>query len=243
MSDFKNIKEGANFAIYNNKYDKELISLCFDNPDQLFKTGTILKDSRTTKAAIIKVQNTDIFLKRYNNKGLKFTLRYIFRKARSFRAWKAAIILTKLNIPTPLPIIAMQKKNLFILEAGYLFTETLTNLVSLEKFLDIAIKDETIFANFANVIMNYLKILHNNGIEHRDFKMNNIYIQDQANNKFSFGLWDLDSLKMRKKEVSKEKREKDISRLAKSLTEICKEFNIPTNKNFKNELITIYENK
>ncbi len=243
MCKFKYKRQGAKFAIYNSDYNDDFISECFTNPETLFIQGKILKDSRTTKAGIVKVYNDDIFLKKYNNKGLKFTLRYIFRKARAFRAWKAAIKLKQLNISTPKPIMAMQKKRMFILKAGYLYTETLNNLISIEDFFKIAMKDENIFADFANTTMSYLKKLHNNGIEHRDFKINNIYLQKVSDKKFYFGLWDLDSLKIQTKEISKKKCEKDILRLARSLTEICEEFNIITNKNFKTELKEIYENK
>ncbi len=63
----------------------------------------VMKDSPTTKAGISLLPGTDIpiFWKRNNNKGLSFTLRYLFRPARVFRAASAAERFHAIGIATP----------------------------------------------------------------------------------------------------------------------------------------------
>ena len=49
------------------------------SPDSFLDKGIILKDSRTTKGGIVEIDNRKYFLKRYYNKGLIYTLKYLFR--------------------------------------------------------------------------------------------------------------------------------------------------------------------
>ncbi len=226
---FYNYKSKPIYAILNSLGDKELLDSLQD-ADANFANSIILKDSRTTKACIFKTGSNDIFLKRYNNKGFAFTLRYLFRRARAFRAWESAFLLKELDIPTPEPLIAIEYKNGLILKKGFLYTECIENIISQDQFYKECIKNKDLLAEFAKTAAGYLFKMHSNGIFHGDFKLHNIYIQKNENNNYKFGLWDLDSVKKKSLFASREKLEiKDLERLVRSFKEIKEALNISDN--------------
>ncbi len=222
---FYSYKKKGVYAILNSLGDKDLLGLLKD-ADANFANSVIVKDSRTTKACIFKTDFNNIFLKRYNNKGFAFTLRYLFRRARAFRAWESAFWLKELDIPTPEPLIAIEYKTGLILNKGFLFTECIDNTITPNEFYKECIKDRALFANFAKTVAEYLFKMHSRGIFHGDFKLYNIYIQKNDNN-CNFGLWDLDSVKTKPFYVKAEKlKNKDFKRLIRSFKEIKEELNI-----------------
>ena len=222
---FYSYKKKGVYAILNSLGDKDLLELLKD-ADANFANSVIVKDSRTTKACIFKTDSNNIFLKRYNNKGFAFTLRYFFRRARAFRAWESAFWLKELAIPTPEPLIAIEYKTGLILNKGFLFTECIDNTITPNEFYKDCMKNNDLFANFAKTVAEYLFKMHSHGIFHGDFKLYNIYIQ-KKDNEYKFGLWDLDSLK-KKSFLGKTDKliDKDFKRLIRSFKEIKEELNI-----------------
>ncbi len=228
LNQFFCYKSKGTYALVNPLGDKELLEKFIDS-DANFENSIILKDSRTTKAGIFKTQNNNIFLKRYNNKGFSFTLRYLFRRARAFRAWDSGFLLKQLNIPTPEPLIAIEYKKGFILEKAFLYTETIENLRTPDEFYQDCIDDKSIFAEFAKTAAEFLYKMHSNNIVHGDYKLHNIYIQKTNEGNFKWGLWDLDSVKKLTilNQFKKEKLvQKDLKRLIRSFNEIKENLNI-----------------
>ena len=90
--------------------------------DSMLKNGVSLKDSPTTTAALVRFpeSDTEYFLKRNNNKGFRFTCRYLFRKARVFHAAEMAEVFENLKIRTPKAYMAAEKKTGLYLHAGYI---------------------------------------------------------------------------------------------------------------------------
>ncbi len=206
-----------------------------DYPNTYFENSLILKDSNTTKAAIINIQNKKYFLKKYNNKGIKFTLRYLFRRARAFKAFANAFALNSLNIPTPQPILAIEHKKHLKLKEAFLLTNIVEDIVPTLEFYKLCCNDSKLLKSFISTISDYLHLMHDNGILHGDFKLTNIYIQ-YKNNKYEYGLWDLDSLCKYKKTISQKNKEKDKARLVRSFYDIARNNNLP---DISNEITTI----
>lgn len=224
MSIFYSYPEFKNSHIFRNENLSGIITehgkkcipfdLTAEKLDQMMKNGISLKDSATTTAALSKIPDTNIsvFLKRNNNKGLRFTLRYLFRYARVFHAAEAAEVFEKYNIKTPRVYMAAEKKKGLILQSGYIITETVENVISVHHLLANNPEREKILAAFLPWAAKAMTTLHRAGVEHGDLKLVNFYCEGDWNDPdASFGIWDLDSVKTGKK-VSPEKVNCEITR-------------------------------
>lgn len=182
--------------------------------DSMLKNGKSLKDSPTTTAALVHFpgSNTEYFLKRNNNKGFRFTCRYLFRKARVFHAAKVAEIFEELKIKTPKVYMAAEKKTGLYLHAGYILTEKI-NATSIDKILLNADDKDAAMKTFLLWAAKTITKLHRAGIVHGDLKLINFYCDgDWRNSENSFGIWDLDSVRVRKKAIPQEV-DREISRI------------------------------
>lgn len=182
--------------------------------DSMLKNGKSLKDSPTTTAALVHFpgSNTEYFLKRNNNKGFRFTCRYLFRKARVFHAAKVAEIFEELKIKTPKVYMAAEKKTGLYLHAGYILTEKI-NATPIDKILLNADDKDAAMKTFLLWAAKTITKLHRAGIVHGDLKLINFYCDgDWRNSENSFGIWDLDSVRVRKKAIPQEV-DREISRI------------------------------
>ena len=176
---------------------------CIHNPDDYLDSGTILKDSTSTKVAIAELNDhTKIFIKRYNNKSLRYTLRYLFRATRPFRVLKAVQKLNELNIPTPniFAAISTRKFNL-IPGSSYVIHEYWDNCLTTKEYFKLIYNDREQFKNFCNTITSYLAKMHHAGLRHNDLKVSNICCRRNTE-KLSFGFWDLDGIMIFKSSVT-----------------------------------------
>ena len=194
--------------------------------DSMLKNGVSLKDSPTTTAALVRFpgSDTEYFLKRNNNKGFRFTCRYLFRKARVFHAAKMAEVFENLKIRTPKVYMAAEKKTGLYLHAGYILTEKI-NATSIDKILLNADDKDAAMKTFLLWAAKTITKLHRAGIVHGDLKLINFYCDgDWRNSENSFGIWDLDSVRIRKKAIPKDV-DREISRIFFTLAYYFSELN------------------
>jgi len=201
--------------------DSPELRKCLIEAEKYIQSGTVIKDSRTTKAVLSELENgSKVFIKRYNNKGLKYTLKYVLRKARAFRAWRSAWSLEVCGIPTPKNMGVISFRKLGILKSAYLITECLENVIDVLDFYKIIIDNESLRNVYVDDVIRMLSILHQNGISHGDLKLSNIYIQKCGDDQYTFGLWDLDGTKYYGKELNDDQRRTELARLIASYIEL-----------------------
>lgn len=178
----------------------------------------IIKDSRTTKAGIITLRNgKKLFIKRHNNKGVRYTLKYVFRRSRAFRSWRSVNYMEACGLPVPHHKAAMAVRHYGILKYGYLVSEIVENLVPTVDFFHMIMKDKDLNNFYIDHTAKLISELHNCGIIHGDLKLSNIFIRkNKKTEKYSFGFWDLDSVKFGRKNISMHLREKEISKFISS---------------------------
>ena len=215
MSSNTHFKNGALSGIITNS-GKQLIPSSFraEELDSMLKNGVSLKDSPTTTASLVRFSgsDTEYFLKRNNNKGFCFTCRYLLRKARVFHAAKAAEIFEDLKIRTPKVYMAAEKKTGLYLHAGYILTEKI-NDTPIEKLLLNTEDKDAVMKTFLQWTAKTITKLHRAGIVHGDLKLINFYCDgDWKDPDNSFGIWDLDSVRIRKKAKPREV-DREISRI------------------------------
>ena len=154
--------------------------------DSALLGADLKKNSRNTNAGIVWADGGPLFIKRNNNRGLHYSLRYLFRPARSFRAAAAALTLDAAGIPTPQVYGAGERRRGRQLKCAYLVTEALTGTLSLESLLE-ADPSPTLLADAGTLAAD----LHGAGVYHGDMKFTNLYRLDDR-----LGVWDLDGVQL-----------------------------------------------
>ena len=220
-ADFMPVELTDGTAIIRKKDDSPDLQDCLKDPDQWLHNAEIMKDSRTTKAGIVKLNDSkEIFIKRFNNKGFVYTLKYMFREARPFRVLTAAWALEQAGIPTPRPMAAIAKYKCGFPGNAYLIRNVVPDIMpTLDFFAKLRKNPELRESYLRSVAALYAK-MHKAGIYHGDAKCSNIYIEECGNDNFSYGVWDLLSCKITNSPTSDALREKEISRIAWSFAEI-----------------------
>ena len=200
------------------------------------KVDPVLKDSRTTFAGLIKLDGRDFFLKRYNNKGLRHSLRYLFRTPRPLKAFRNSWLFTRCGVPVPETFAASCEWKAGLLKCGYLVCGFYTDSIATLDFHKILHADSSLKNEFASTVTDYLTRLHENGITHGDLKMSNIFVRKNESGDFSFGFWDLDAARIVNGPVSEKKRIAELARVVSSFIEIASRLNIKTDLTESTEL-------
>jgi len=177
--------------------------------DTLMDNGQILKDGNTSYVSRIKFNDTDVVIKRYNNKGFIHSLRHTIKRCRARRGWLWCHRLGMLDISAPRPLAYIEQRKKFLVWKSYLLTEYLAGQ-SLYDFL----RDRNITAarhcEVLGQIEELLDSLGDRRITHGDLKHTNILITDTGP-----AIIDTDSMQTHRCGwLFKIKRAKDLARLA-----------------------------
>jgi len=239
---FETCRVGQNNFIIRRDSDSQALRRCLNNPEQYLNSGSIVKNSRTTKAALTKLDDgTGIFIKRYNNKGFVYSLKYLPRMARAFRAWRSAWTLEACGLSTPGNIAAASIRSFGILKSAYLITEVVDNCVDVLDFYKIIQSNNSLRAKYIEAIVRDIATLHENRITHGDLKLSNIFIKDCGSGEYEFGLWDLDGTQHFSKPLSIEKRNAEMARVIASYIELGLRIDITHNQaDIENLFLKIY---
>lgn len=188
--------------------------------DASLSRGTTLKDSRTTTAAIrILPPVGPVFLKRTNSKGFRFMLRYLFRRARSFRAAAATNALIRAGIETPAVLAVGEHRTGLLLHAGYIINEALENARSCHGLLARTESPAELLGPLTGKAVALLTELHRRNIVHGDYKLSNIYWTPDGKP----GTWDLDGAAILSA-PSRKRMTEDLYRLASSLRQVLNKY-------------------
>ncbi len=224
-SDFLKIAHGVNLVIIRRSADSPAIHDCLENLEKYLDAAHIIKDSRSTKAGIATLSDgTAVFIKRYNNKGLRYTLKYMFSSAKPFRTWRAAWHLEMSGIPTPRPIAAIASRTAGVLTSAYLIAESVPGIVSTIDFCKIMYGRREIQKLYADSIASMMAEMHDSGVYHGDMKLSNIFVSKGRGGEFSFGFWDLDSVDIRSKPIGENLRASELGRTVSSFIELGAKF-------------------
>ncbi len=215
-----------NYSSLNSEYGHGLFATALEepllpllqSPDSFIAQGKILKDSVSTKVALVELSDgKTVFIKRYNNKSLRYTLRYLFRATRPFRVFSAVQRLKQLNIPTPDILAILSQRNIWHIPCGsYVIHEYWDNCLTTTEYCHLLRQQPELKEEFCRTITGYLAAMHRNGMRHNDIKLSNICCRDH-DKRFIFGLWDLDGIMILKKPYTPGKLiYRDLARLISS---------------------------
>ena len=241
-NDFKKIRTPRFSGFLRKQFENDALMECIENIDEFLNKSQIYKDSRTTKAGVTTLgDGKEVFIKSFNNKGFSYTLKYVFRKARSFRVWYAAQAMELANTPTPTPMAAIAEYKYGIPGNSYLIREVVPNIVSTLDFFKLMRTDELLKKSYIKQIALLLKQIHDAGIYHGDAKCSNIYVSKNPQG-YNYGLWDLLSCKIFENSVPIKMRMKEINHTAWSFAEISnRNSTIENEENIRQLIIKNYE--
>jgi tRNA A-37 threonylcarbamoyl transferase component Bud32 len=144
------------------------------DPGQIMQSfSEVLNDSKTTTVKAGMYQAERIYLKRYNFKGLKDTLKNVFRTGRAFRSARAADMLAALGIDTPEVLFACEKRVAGVLLESYIATRGIVAV-------DLVKAVETHGPRDMIAVARFIRRLHEMGILPVDLKGENLLIQEGA---------------------------------------------------------------
>lgn len=162
--------------------DAKGIQELLKSPDSFLEgdKGIILKNGRTTKGAHIKMDDRQLFLKRYNNKGFFHTFKNIFRSSRAKRVWLRGYGFELRGIPIASPVAYMEERRFRILKRSYVVSEFITDAVTLSSIFRHASSDISPNQTMAIMQMAGSEIgkMHKLGCIHGDMKWSNILIKE-----------------------------------------------------------------
>jgi len=148
--------------------------------------GEVLNRSRTTTVKTGMMEGGRVFFKRYNFKGIKDTIKNMFRKGRARRSFEAAVMVQDIGLDTAPVCLACEKRVFGILMGSYIITRAVDAVDLVTYFRDKGFNDEQDIIRVAG----YIRRMHEMGIVHIDLKGENILL-----NKDTVYIIDLDRLK------------------------------------------------
>ncbi len=152
-------------------------------------TWDVMNRSRTTFVKRGYLDRDLIYLKRYNFKGIKDTIKNVFRKSRALNAFEGALVVDSLGVRTPMPVFACERRIFGVLINSFIATYGLNALNLVRYVEEKGISDEEILA-----LSHYVRHIHEMGLLPVDLKGDNILV---SLDKKEFFLIDLDRLKRR----------------------------------------------
>lgn len=177
------ISEGYRWFIPDNQNIPEF------SPDTMLEDlPELLNSSRTTYVKRGYIGSEEVYLKRYNNKGLLDTIKNLFRKSRALKSMEGAIVVKSLGFNTPDVLFACEKRIFGILIRSFIATKG----IKARNLVDLAQNKSCTF-KLLSKIASYIKQMHASGIFHIDLKGENMLVDDKGD----IFIIDLDRLKLK----------------------------------------------
>ena len=176
--------------------------------DKLMDDGEILKNGKTCSVSRFNWNGNDIVVKRYNHKGLIHSLRHTIKGARARSCWIHGHRLGMLNIPTPKPLVFIERRRGLLIWKSYMVTQYIEG----QRLYDI-LHDECVTGEQSLSIQREVEDLLNemgrSRITHGDLKHTNILITKNGP-----VLTDLDAMRVHQWNWSyRIRRAKDLERI------------------------------
>ena len=220
-ADFQPVNSPRRLAVIRRKDDCQELRDCLADPSKWLDRAEIVKDSRSTRAGLVKfADGRQVFIKCFNNRSLGYCLRYMFRRARPFREWASAWAMERAGIPSPRPMAALALYRWGIPGNAFLIRNSVPDVVPTTEFFNRLRASRELHDAYLNSIAAMFSKMHSAGIMHGDAKCSNIYVEDCGSNKYSYGFWDLLSCTCSPRTLTKTLRQKEVAHFAWSFAEI-----------------------
>jgi tRNA A-37 threonylcarbamoyl transferase component Bud32 len=162
-----------------------------DDPEQLFSAATRwCKQTHTRRVAAVSLPNHvgagGGFWKCLETRGRAVRLLARFRWSPVRRAWEMGHALLRRNIPTPRPLMFVERDDGNV-QRLYLLTEAVPETITLEQLVStLAVTPESLGRDgsdgceLVHNLADIVRRLHAAGFDHRDLKWSNVLIQNEG---------------------------------------------------------------
>lgn len=205
-------EQGANFYyIYDRSIHSPELDRFIADPDSFINGQQLLKDGNSSTVAMIKINERNYVLKRYNIKSFWHGISRAFRPSRAHHSWRNASVLEMLGVATAHPFLYLEERVFWLFrKRAYFLCEYIEghDLGTAWEKQELEISEIEIVALFRNLF----KIMADYRISHGDMKATNFLLQGKI-----LHVLDLDAMT---RNVSKakftEKFSKDLLRFRKN---------------------------
>ncbi|MFO0805321.1 MAG: lipopolysaccharide kinase InaA family protein [Gemmataceae bacterium] len=161
---FHKLKRGPYRGFTVRDLSDEILEPFLNDPDSLFHSAKLLKDSRTSKVAIVSLGGRELLLKRVNIRGRIEPLKNALRPSAVLRSWINGHSLRDRWLPTPRPLAMLHRMRNGLPAEGWLLTELVQEPAALAP-------------SEAEKLARTLRQMHDRGVSHRDLKASNILLE------------------------------------------------------------------
>jgi tRNA A-37 threonylcarbamoyl transferase component Bud32 len=205
-------EQGANyFYIYDRSIHSPELDLFIADPDSFINEQQLLKDGNSSTVAMIKINECNYVLKRYNIKSFWHGISRAFRPSRAHHSWRNASVLEMLGVATAHPFLYLEERVFWLFrKRAYFLCEYIEghDLGTAWDKQDIAISENEMVVLFRGLF----KIMADYRISHGDMKATNFLLQDKE-----LYVLDLDAMERNwSRSKFEEKFSKDLRRFRKN---------------------------
>ena len=152
----------------------------------------VVKNSRSTSAGIISVENKKYFVKRSNVNSFWERFRRIGRLPRSERNALIATRLEAINVRTPKVYMSLATGPRWLPAASYLITEALAEPLCVSQQLPELCQFYGGRQALIKAMCDLMYKMHAGGVEHGDLKLSNWLVERKGSADWQLGVFDLD---------------------------------------------------
>lgn len=141
------------------------------------------------------ISKEKVLIKTYRCPGVLNSLKYLIKSSKAKNEWEMMNRLIQLGIPTARPLAYGERRNWWgRLEESCLITREIDGCRSLDLFVKAMLRDGAglhVLSNFTRQLAQFVKLIHDKGVNHRDFHAGNFLVQEDGGGNFNFFLIDL----------------------------------------------------
>lgn len=208
--------------IFQHRRKGDLSGWCrVDSPVDLFESAALFRKDKVrickTGSKITAAVAEGVFIKCYFHHTLWTQLRHKFRVSRAKNATLAALAIKNAGVATPAPWGYFREYGVLLPLRDYLFTDVLSQETV---FMPRYLQEEPEKA--AGMIIDCICKLHENGIEHGDLSLRNLYLASSG----EAGVIDLDGCSLYKTPLKHSLRKRELARVITSAAKLSDAFSL-----------------
>jgi len=199
------------FYIYDRSLHSPDLERFIDEPDSFIDEQRLLKDGNSSTVALVKINERNFVLKRYNIKSFWHGISRAFRPSRAQNSWRSASVLQMLGVATAQPFLFLEERAFwFLRKRAYFLCEYIesSDLRTAWENQELEASEEHLVALFRDLF----KTMAEYQISHGDMKATNFLIKQNK-----VYVLDLDAMtRTESREKFKDMFSKDMKRFQKN---------------------------
>jgi serine/threonine protein kinase len=209
---FRRIRGNGVDGYCERQLDESIVRELVADPDAAFVRPNVikLKDSRSSTVCAFDVATQSapqkMVFKRFQVTRSYDPIVNLLRPSSALRSWKNGHVLIARGLPTPRPVLFLQRRRWEFPTVGYVLFERIDDAWHLHE--TVARVDTDSLQQIVDLLARWIRIMHDRGISHRDLKAANILVTADGRCQFL----DLDGVRIHRR-VGRPTRVRDLMRL------------------------------